>query len=358
MSRVRDELGRWIYPAVRPDGRRVDLLKVLQSNICTKDCGYCAQRAGRDARRTTFTPDELARAFDDLVRRNRVHGLFLSSGVCGNVTQATDRMLATVDLVRNRYHYGGYIHLKILPGAEEASIERSLQLADRVSVNLEAPSARRIRAISHTKDFERELVQPLRIAHRLRTDKGFCSHWGKPVTMTTQFVVGASDESDRETLSMTADLYDEIALNRAYFSAFQPVVDTPLEGHAPTPAWREHRLYQADFLLRDYGFEYGEFVFDEAGNLPRCDDPKAMWAQYHPEFFPIELNTASREQLLRIPGIGPGRVGEILGRRRTGRLRELKHIGLNGKLAARAAPYVLLDGVQPAHQPPLFAMPS
>lgn len=343
-SRVRDDIGRWIYPAVRPDGTRISLLKVLQSNVCENDCAYCANRSGRDIRRSAFVPDELARLFDELVRRGRVEGLFLSSGVCGNVHRATDRMLATVELIRHRYHFPGYVHLKILPGADEASIEASALLAQRVSVNLEAPNAQRIATISQTKDFDRELLAPLRMAHKMR------SELGHPLSITTQFVVGAADEADQEILATSDRLYRELRLTRAYYSAFQPIPDTPLENHVPTPAWREHRLYQADFLLRQYGFQFQEIVFDEDGNLPRRADPKLAWAHCHPEFFPVEVNTASREELLRVPGIGPKSASLILGRRKQGQISDLNHIGLKGAVARHAAPYVLLDGVRPTFQ--------
>jgi predicted DNA-binding helix-hairpin-helix protein len=347
-NRVRNELGHWIYPAVRPDGTHIQMLKVLQSNVCERDCFYCANRSGRDIRRTSFTPDELARTFDQMARRGLVQGLFLSSGVCGSAAKATERMLATVELVRRHYGFRGYIHLKILPGGDDASIEASIRLADRVSVNLEAPNAQRIRAISSTKDFQRELVAPLRRADKVRRNLG------RPVSMTTQFVVGASDESDQEILVTSTKLYSDLRLARAYYSAFQPISDTPLEDHQATPSWREHRLYQADFLLRQYGFHFEEFVFDPKGNLPASADPKLMWALSHPEAFPIEVNTAPQELLLRIPGIGPRSAQRIVKARRQGALRDLQHIKAMGAIATRVAPFVLLNGSRPTHQLPLL----
>ena len=350
-ERVRDDLGRWIYPAVRPDGRRVKLLKVLQTNVCENDCFYCAQRSGRDTRRSHFTPDELARAFDQLLHGNRVEGLFLSSGLCGGPDRSMERMLATVELVRRRYQFRGYVHLKILPGAEDAAIEAAVMMADRVSVNLEAPSARRLARISGTKVFERQILEPLRKAHRLRRELG------RRVTITSQFVVGAADESDREILSTASSLYNELRLARVYYSAFQPVSGTPLADHAPTPAWREHRLYQADFLLRQYGFAYEELVFGRDSLLPREADPKLVWARCHPEFFPVELNTAERHMLLRIPGIGPVSVQRVLDRRRQGTLHDLKEVVSNRADRHRAAPYVLLDGRRPDFQLSLWTAP-
>jgi predicted DNA-binding helix-hairpin-helix protein len=346
-SRTHDELGRWIYPAVRPDGQRISLLKVLQTNVCEQDCYYCANRAQRDTRRVSFSPEELARAFDEMLARGLVQGLFLSSGVCGQAHRAMERMLATVELLRRRYHFGGYIHLKILPGAEDASVEAAVRMAQRVSVNLEAPNPRRIAALSPTKDFA-SLLGPLRRAHRIRRDLG------RAVSMTTQFVVGAAGETDQEILASATGLYGELRLARAYYSAFQPIRDTPLENHPATPAWREHRLYQADFLLRQYGFRFQELVFDGGGNLSSTTDPKLLWARSHPELFPLEVNSATPEQLLRVPGIGPRSAQRILHWRRSATLHDIQAIGRAGADARRAAPFILLDGRQPTHQLLLF----
>jgi predicted DNA-binding helix-hairpin-helix protein len=343
-SRTRDDLGRWIYPAVRPDGKRVAMLKVLQTNVCERDCAYCANRSQRDTPRSAFQPEELAAAFDGMVRRGLCQGLFLSSGVGGNVGRASERMLATVELVRRRYAFRGYIHLKILPGADDAIIEASVRLADRVSVNLEAPNPERLAALSRSKDFRGDLLAPLRRADSIRREVG------PAVSLTTQFVVGAAGESDREILATTVSLYRGIGLARAYYSAFQPVRDTPLEGHPPTPTWREQRLYQVDFLLRRYGFQFDELCFNAQGSLPREADPKQVWAWHHPAFFPVEVNRASLETLLRVPGIGPISAQRILGRRHVATLRDLRDLGLGEAGARRAAPYILLDGRQPTRQ--------
>jgi putative DNA modification/repair radical SAM protein len=346
-ARKKDDLGRWIYPAALPDGRRVAMLKVLLSNACQKDCYYCANRASRDFRRVSFAPEELARAFDQMHRKGLVKGLFLSSGVCDEVGRAMDQMIATVEWVRKRYAFSGYVHLKILPGASLAHVERAVQLATRVSVNLEAPNAERLARIAPRKDFAANLLQPMRWAKGLieASDGGLV-----PAGQTTQFVVGAADESDREILMTTARLYKEIGLARAYFSAFQPIADTPLESHPPTPPLREHRLYQSDWLLRQYDFTFEDLIFDETGNLPREADPKMMWAQVHPERFPIEVNRASREELLRVPGLGPRSVARILRLRRQGTFRTLTDLKKIGAVASRAAPFILLDGKRPPYQ--------
>ena len=345
-TRLRDDLGRWIYPAVLPDGKKINLLKVLLTNACENDCYYCANRVSRNFRRVSFTPEELAYTFDLMHRKGLVKGLFLSSGVC-NAAHTMDRMIATVDLVRRRYAFPGYVHLKILPGATFAHVERAVQLANRVSVNLEAPNPERLARIAPPKDFTSHLLQPLHWATRLiEESKGKRAS----VSQTTQFVVGASGETDRELLSTTARLYREVDLARVYFSAFQPIVDTPLEDHPPTPPLREHRLYQSDFLFRRYGFTFEDLVFDDSGNLPNEADPKLMWAEAHPERFPVEVNRASREELLRIPGIGPTSASRILKLRGRGKLCELSDLRKIGAVAKRAAPFVLLNGKQPPFQ--------
>jgi len=350
-ERKRDDLGRWIYPASLPDGKRVRVLKVLLTNICHKNCYYCSVRAGQDVPRTRFTPEELARAFDRMQRADLVDGIFLSSGMCDGAEPTMDRMLACIELIRTQYQFTGYVHLKLLPGVSEAHVERALQLAHRVSINLEAPSAERLAQIAPRKDFFDELARPMQVAKRLIDASG-----GRlaPAGQTTQFVIGAAGESDQEVLSTTWRLYQEVDLRRAYFSAFQPVPGTPLDGLNPTPAWREHRLYQADWLLRFYGFGYEDLMFDGEGNLPRQADPKLLFARNHPELYPIEVNRAPRQDLLRVPGMGPQSVSRILSWRREAKIQELGDLKKAGAVADRAAPFVLLDGKRPPHQLPLW----
>ena len=257
-----------------------------------------------------LTPDELARSFDLMYRAGLVESLFLSSGVVGT-NRTMDEMLATVELVRQRYGFRGYIHLKLLPGAEDAHIERAVELADRVSMNLEAPTPATLAALAPLKRMD-ALVGPLRKAAEIiaRGDP-LAPHlaagvrsptWAgaRPaptmgharIGMSTQFVVGPAGESDRELLSTAQMLYRELRLARAYYSAFTPVRDTPLEGEPPTDPQREFRLYQADWLLRYYHFSADELPFDPAGQLRTDVDPKAAWAGAHPERFPVEVNAA------------------------------------------------------------------
>ena len=348
----RRDFERWIYPVARPDGQRIRVLKVLMTNVCNKRCYYCGIRASRDVPRASFEPEELARAFDRMQRAGVVDGMFLSSGVCASADSTMDKMIACVELLRGPYQFPGYVHLKLLPGCSEAHVERAVQIAQRVSVNLEAPNAERLAVIAPHKIYLEELLRPMKIAKRLIDDSG-----GRlaPAGQSTQFGVGAAGEPDREILGSASHLYREMGLARAYYSAFNPVPGTPLDGRERTPAWREHRIYQADWLLRFYGFSFEDLVFDAAGNLTRTADPKLVYAQNHPEAYPIEVNRAPREALLRVPGLGPRTVARLLRWRRQGKLRELEHLARAGAVAERAAPYVLLDGMRPPHQLPLWS---
>lgn len=356
-NRIRDDIGRWIYPAAMPDGKRVELLKVLMTNACENDCLYCAQRATRDGRRIRFEPAELARLFDELRRARRVQGIFLSSAICNGPHRSMERMIDTIEIIRGRYEFKGYVHLKILPGSQRAAVARAIQLADRVSLNLEAPTAEHLSRLSGAKDFRDDLVTRLRWA----AEEVAASRYGaRPRVgggrsgVTTQFVVGAANESDRQIVGAASRLYRQLDLHRAYYSAFQPVRGTPLAELPATPAWREHRLYQSDWLLRQYGFSFGELVFDGDGNLPREADPKLVWAKAHPEWFPVEVNRASRRELLRVPGMGPRSVKRILALRRETKFRDLRDLRQIGAVITRAAPYVLLNGRRPPVQLELF----
>ena len=340
--RTRGKNDRWIYPAVLPDGRTEFLLKVLMNNACERHCTYCAQRAGRDFERLRFEPEELARLHMDLVAAGRVSGLFLSSAIPSNPAEAMDGMLAAVEILRRKHRFHGYVHLKVLPGAEQAQVERAVQLANRVSVNLEAPGPERLRRISPEKDLQADLLDRMGWITKLVAEKS-----GRAKSQTTQFVVGASEETDCEIVRAASACYGRFRLSRVYYSGFQPVPDTPLDGLPPTPFMREHRLYQTDFLLRKYGFAEEEIPFGPDGNLSLEQDPKTAWALAHPERFPIEVNRAPQGELLRIPGIGPVSAKRILSVRRTGAIRELTDLRKLGAIARRAAPFILLGGKRP-----------
>ena len=341
----------FIHPAKLPNGQSIKLLKTLLTSACERDCYYCPFRSGRDFRRATFKPEEFASLFMNLHHVGVAEGIFLSSGVAGGGVRTQDMLVDTAEILRNKLGYRGYIHLKIMPGAEKAQVERSMQLADRVSVNLEAPNTERLARLAPHKTFLEELLQPLRWVEEIRRTqpayKGWNERWPSTVT---QYVVGGSDESDLELLTTTQWLHKNVHLKRAYFSAFSPIRDTPLENKAPTDPLREHRLYQASFLLRDYGFDLEELPFVEGGNLPLPTDPKLAWAQQNLRETPVEINHADKRDLLRVPGIGLKGADAILHARRTGTLRDLSVLKKLGVIAERAAPYVLLDGKSPPLQ--------
>ncbi len=335
-------MGRWIYPASLPNGQSVNLLKVLLSNSCNRDCSYCPQQRGRRFARSSFKPEELARTFMEMHQRGHVTGLFLSSGISGSVEASMERLLKTVELVRHRHGYRGWGHLKVLPGARREQVERAAVLANRLSLNLEAPSPERLRAISPQKNFYQDLFQRMAWIHDLIDSRS-----GRCKGQTTQFVVGAGEETDAEFIRLSGSLYNDLGLSRIYYSAFQPVHGTPLGEQPAAPFEREHRLYQTDFLLRKYGFAADEIVLDERGNLPLDTDPKTAWARRHPESFPVDVASAPRQQLLRVPGIGPVVASRLIKGRRDGGVKTMADLRHLGALSDRAAPFILLGGKRP-----------
>jgi predicted DNA-binding helix-hairpin-helix protein len=347
--------------AVRlPGGGCVNLMRVMQTNACSLSCGYCPTFRGGNVPRVSISPDETARTFMDVHRKGLASGLFLTSGVPGRASRATDRMLATLDLLRRREGFTGYVHIKLLPGAERAQVEEAARLANRISVNLEAPGDAYVHRLTHDKDFSGDLLPKLEYAGRL-----LAARRGVPGALpasgaTTQFVVGAAGEHDREILAIVDRLERRRLLHHAHFSAFQPVVGTPLENHPATPAARELRLYQAEHLLRQYGFALDELTFGRDGDLELDRDPKSAWARAHASFFPLEVTHASYEALVRVPGLGPATARALIAARRTTALRGREDLRAAGVDVARAAYYLTLRGrrlanAAPAEQLRLFA---
>lgn len=335
-------------------GRRVVLLKTLLTSACERDCAYCPFRAGRTMPRYILQPEELAAGFMQLYRAGVVEGLFLSSGIAGGGQATQDRLLAAAELLRRRWGYRGYLHLKLMPGADREQVWQAMRLADRISVNLEAPGARFLQALAPHKRFWGELHQLLRWVVDLQRNHE-PAEVGRRCwpSVTTQFVVGPAGESDRDLLTLVAQLQREVGLQRAYFSPFRPVPGTPLENHPAEDPQRARRLLEASFLLRDYGFSPEELPWDARGNLPRAVDPKTAWALRHLRERPVELNTAPRELLLRVPGLGPRSVARLLLARRQACLREVDQLRALGLPVERMAPFVLLDGKPLPHTAPL-----
>ena len=258
-----------------------------------------------------------------------------------------DPMLATAELLRNKHRYRGYIHLKIMPGAETSQIEQAMKLADRVSVNLEGVDGSRLAYLAPEKDFDRESMPAVECVQDIAKAQ---QEPAKAPSLATQFVVGPAGESDRDLLTTVDRLYRKMNLARAYYSSFSPVPDTPLENQPQTSTTREHRLYQADWLLRFYEFTLRELPFDINGTLPQGIDPKLAWAQQNLADEPIEVNRANRTTLLRVPGIGPRSADAILRARLHNRLKDLGSLKALGIAVDRASPFILLNGRIPPRQ--------
>ncbi|NPV76108.1 MAG: radical SAM protein [Anaerolineae bacterium] len=344
-----------IFMATMAGGRKIPILKTMLTSVCERNCNYCFCRAGRDIPRQTFRPEELAGAFMQMVNKGIVQGILLSSGIAGGGCQTQDRLLATADVLRNKLGYQGYLHLKLMPGAEYAQVERTMQLANRVSVNLEAPTMAHLQRLAPMKRLIEELVQPLWWVETLRqeepSDRGWSGRWP---SSTTQFVVGATDETDLDLLRTSEYLYRKLHLKRIYYSGFAPLPQTPFENLPAVHPWRRIRLYQADFLLRDYGFSYEDFPYLRDGNLPLNIDPKLAWARENLAEQPLEINRAAPQELLRIPGVGPKGVSAILAARNKGKLRKVEDLRVLGIHTSRMNPFILLDGRRPAFQPALW----
>lgn len=334
-----------------PQGKK-PVMKTMVTTACERNCYYCPFRAGRSkTRRVTFTPDELASAFDTLQRKKAVDGMFLSSGIIKGSVTTQDKIIDTAEIIRRKYQYTGYIHLKIMPGAEYDQILRAMQIADRVSVNLEGPTQQRLEMLAPKKDFLKELVTMLNWAEHIRRDHPH----QKLASTVTQFVVGAVGDTDLELLATSEKLYRQTRIRRAYYSAFHPVPQTPFENLTAEADRRENRLYQASFLLRDYEWTVEDFLFGAGGNLDLERDPKQAWADRYLRQSPVEIMSADRLQLMRIPGIGKIGAEAILKARRKGNLVELAHLRQAGvHNVERAAPYILLNGKRPPVQPRLF----
>ena len=320
------------------DGRCISLLKVLMTNVCVYDCQYCVNRRSNDLPRAAFTPRELCELTMGFYRRNYIEGLFLSSAVLVNPDYTTERMIEALRLLREEYRFGGYIHAKAIPGADPQLTYRLGLLADRMSVNIELPSAGSLALLAPDKRKENILTPMGQIRDGISLasrERKLCRHAPRfaPAGQSTQMIVGATPESDRQILTLTQGLYDRYHLKRVFYSAYMPVSNSPLlpapQNFQP-PLLREHRLYQADWLLRFYHFRAEELLDEEAPNLDPRLDPKCTWALRHLEFFPVEVNRADYEALLRVPGVGVRSARRILAARRVGPLtfEGLKRLGV------------------------------
>lgn len=316
-----------VYHAKVGGSRICRLFKVLQTNSCVNNCKYCAFRRDRDCPRVSASPDEMAAAFDSARSRRLVDGLFLSSGVIQSPETIMILMLDTAHILREKYRYRGYLHLKIMPGVSASCIRESLRLANRISLNIESPTEERLSTLAPEKDLRKGFFYTLSV---IKSELTKFSWLGKRVpSLTTQFVVGAGEETDKDIVQKTHFLYKNFGLKRVFYSGFRPVPGTPLEQKPAASLTREHRLYQADFLMRFYRFLPHEIPLDGQGFLSEVSDPKMLWAQQHPELFPINLNTAGYWQLLKVPGLGPVSAKKILKIRSEARIQDFSSLAGN-----------------------------
>ncbi len=303
-----------------PDGRCISLLKILMSNDCAYDCKYCPNRREADVRRATATPEELCELTMDFYKRNYIEGLFLSSAVVRDPDYTMERLLLTVKTLREAYGFHGYIHLKGIPKADPLLLQEAARYADRMSYNIELPSEKSLKLLAPQKSKESLLLPMQKLTtwsaqFQEEKRKGLVKGHFLPAGQTTQMIVGASPERDGQILRLTQALYRKNGLRRVYYSSYTPVVRDSLLPDEPTEQLREHRLYQADWLLRFYGFSVEELLSDEE-NLSLELDPKCAWAVKHLHLFPVEINAAPLETLLRVPGIGGKNAQKILRARR------------------------------------------
>ena len=345
--------GSGICHAYAPDGRCISLLKILMTNFCIYDCAYCINRVSSNVQRARFTPDEVVHLTIEFYRRNYIEGLFLSSGVVQNPDKTMEDMVQIARRLREVEQFKGYIHLKTIPDADQALIDQAGLYADRLSINVELPTDRSVQAYAPEKSPAtiRRAMGNVRERRDGSKDKSFS---GKrppkfaPAGQSTQMIIGADGSTDRTILGQSTSLYQGYKLRRVYYSAFSPIPDAtaklPL---VKPPLLREHRLYQADWLMRFYGFDVAEITAARPdGNLDLDLDPKLAWALQNRHLFPVDVNRAPRELLLRVPGFGTKSVGRILQsrRHRTLRYEDLQRLGA---LVKKAQPFITAVGWTP-----------
>ncbi|WP_439815056.1 putative DNA modification/repair radical SAM protein [Zavarzinia sp. CC-PAN008] len=339
--------GSGICHAYTPDGRCVSLLKILLTNYCLFDCAYCINRRSSNVRRARFSVDEVVTLTIEFYKRNYIEGLFLSSGIIRSPDYTMEQMMLVARTLRRDRGFAGYIHLKAIPEASPWLIEQAGLWADRLSINLELTAERSLGRLAPEKDAGRIRGAMGQMHERIVEAKAEKRTFS-PSGQSTQVIVGADDTSDRSVLETTATLYDRYALRRVYYSAFSPIPEAsvvlPIK---PPPLQREHRLYQADWLLRYYGFGVDEIAEGGSGGMLDLEvDPKLAWALKHREQFPVDVNTAAREMLLRVPGLGTRCVDRIVAARRHTRLR-LADVGRLTRALRRARPFLVAADYQP-----------
>ena len=340
LDRVGDVSHSGICHAYAHDGKCVSMLKTLYTNSCTHECAYCSNSPVCTSRRShySYEPEELARVTMGLYRRNFIEGLFLSSGIGSNEDSTMENMIESVRILRTKYRFSGYIHLKILPGVQKDHIAMAMSYADRVSVNVEAPDSSHMGEISPTKEYATDILR------RQRWIDSLSKKISLPAGHTTQYVVGGAQESDSDIFRSMCSEYEDYKLKRAYFSSFYPVSGSPLEKRSAVPPWREHRLYQLDWLYRIYKIPKKEIclIFDENGFIGN-DDPKRRLVSLTIDK-PVDPNDAPYNTLLHIPGIGPTSARRIVEARKTKKITSVKNLHDLGVRTRNAVPYLQLNG--------------
>lgn len=344
--------GMGICHSYTPDGRCISLLKILLTNYCIYDCKYCVNRISSDVQRARFTTDEIVNLTLDFYKRNYIEGLFLSSGIIRDSDYTMEQLIAVARTLRDEHNYKGYIHLKTIPGASDELLQEAGLYADRLSVNIELPTEPDLQQLApekNRKQLERNMAEVEVKSAELKEDrkKGMKVPIFAPAGQSTQMIVGATPTPDQEILRTSVSLYNKYHLRRVYYSAFSPIphADSRLPGKSP-PLLREHRLYQADWMLRFYGYDVDEIVTSDSPNLEIDIDPKTAWALRNPGYFPLDINKATKEQLLRIPGVGVQSVHKILSIRRYHKLtlQDVMKLRIAWK---RAKPFVITADYKP-----------
>ena len=328
-----------IYEAIGHNGCKIPLFKTLLTNKCKNDCKYCINQSKRNFTRLELSPEELAKAFLGYYNRGLVNGLFLSSGISGDVDETMEKQVETVSILRKKYGYDDYIHLKVIPGASKDSIKRAMALANRVSINIEAATPSGLAELSSTKDYNKDILKRLSWINSLQNKSTTYPN----STHTTQLIVGANGESDKEILERMEKIYKKSDLKRTYFSAFTPIEETEFSKKEACSTDRTTKLYNADSLLNDYHYNVKELIFDENDKLSLTQDPKILAAK-NMDIFPVEINRAPLVELIRVPGIGVKSAREIISIRKKMPFTSEQQLKKLGVVVERAKPYIKIDG--------------
>jgi len=333
-----------VYRAAMPNGKSISLMRVMFTDFCKYDCAYCPNSTWVPRKRYAFKVEELAGLFMRLYERHTVEGLFLSSGIAGSSDKTMDKLLDTVEMLRKRYRFQGYIHLKVMPGTSDQYVERAYRLGTRLSINIETPTQEHMERLSTMKNFQRDILDPMSAIYRYTQEDGTGASG-----QVTQMVVGAADESDWQIYQRVNQLYTQWGFKRVYYQPFRPARYTPLEERPATPMLRAHRLYQTDWLSRIYGYSEEELrpAFDADGNLLLDADPKLLLAVERADNGPLDINTADYRALIRVPGIGPVAAKRVIANRHHHSIAAWRDLRAMGVVEKRARAFIGFNGYRP-----------